>query len=159
MPNFRLKELRIEKSISQNELAKLIGLARQTYNHYEVQENIIPLKHLNTLSNYYNVSCDYILGLTNTKKYKNNQKEIDSQKCGTRLKELRKNNHITQIKIANFLHIDQPTWSIYEHGKSLIGTPFLYMVCQQYNISADYLLGKIDYIPNFKEKNNSSKKD
>ena len=151
MPNFRLKELRVERNISQTELAKLIGLARQTYNHYEVQENIIPLKHLIFLSNYYNVSCDYLLGLTNTKTYSNTNQEIDSKKCGSRLKELRKNYHITQIKMANFLNIDQPTWSIYEHGKSLIGTPFLYMICQKYNISADYLLGKIDYIPTKKD--------
>ena len=32
----------------------------------------------------------------------------------------------------------------YEKGKTLILTSFLYTICKKYNISADYLLGKID---------------
>ena len=64
--------------------------------------------------------------------------------CSKRLNEFRKENHLTQTKISGFLHIDQPTWSIYEAGKNLIGTPFLYDICKKYHISADYLLGKID---------------
>ena len=37
-----------------------------------------------------------------------------------------------------------------EKGKYLISIPFLYTICKKYNISADYLLGKIDnpkYLP------------
>ena len=140
--NLRLKELRVNRNISQEELSKNIGLARQTYNHYEVQENIIPLKYLNILANYFNVSIDYILGLSEVNHI--SKTEIDVTLCGKRLKEFRKEKDLTQEKLVEFLNIDQPTWSIYEKGKSLIGTPFLYAICKKYNISADYLLGRID---------------
>ena len=138
----RLKAIRESANLSQKELANILGIAQQTYNHYEVQENIIPLKHLNFLANYYNVSIDYILGLSETSHI--SKEEIDAITCGKRLKEFRKENNLTQEKVAKFLNIDQPTWSIYEKGKSLIGTPFLYAICNKYNISADYLLGRID---------------
>ena len=32
----------------------------------------------------------------------------------------------------------------YEKGKYIIATTYLYQICKRYNISADYLLGKID---------------
>ena len=44
--SIKLKELRLENNLSQLEMANIIGIARQTYNHYEVQENIIPLRML-----------------------------------------------------------------------------------------------------------------
>ena len=59
-----LIRLREERSLNQEEVAKILGIARQTYNHYETKEKIIPIKHLVKLSNYFNVSIDYMLGLT-----------------------------------------------------------------------------------------------
>ena len=44
----------------------------------------------------------------------------------------------------NILNTVHPVISNYESGKFLIATPFLYTICKKYNISADYLLGKID---------------
>ena len=151
MPNFRLKELRIEKNISQNELAKLIGLARQTYNHYEVQENIIPLKHLNSICNYFDVSIDYIFDFTNVSQYENGNKEIDKNKSGQRIKEFRKENKLTQMELAKTLNTVHPVIANYENGKHLIALPFLYELCKKYKISADYLLGRIDKKIMFKD--------
>ncbi len=42
------------------------------------------------------------------------------------------------------LNTVHPVITNYENGKHLIATPFLYTICSKYNISADYLLGKID---------------
>ncbi len=79
-----------------------------------------------------------------TDKYYKFVNNYDVFKIKERLKELRKDNNLTQEKICQYLNIDQPTWSIYENGKSLIGTPFLYMICKKYKVSADYILGRID---------------
>ncbi len=140
--NMNLKNIRTNNNLNQTDIAKILKIARVTYTHYETQENIIPIKHLIVLANYFNVSIDYLLGLTNT--ITKIEKDINLNKCSIRLKEFRKSHKLTQTKLADFLKIDQPTWSIYEKGKSLIGTPFLYMICEKYNISADYLLGRTD---------------
>ena len=61
-----------------------------------------------------------------------------------RLKDFRKENKITQKKLAQELNTSQSTIADYERGKNMIPTPFLYTICKKYNISADYLLGRIN---------------
>ena len=139
-----IKKLREEQNKTQQEIASILGIARQTYNHYEIQDSIIPLKHLNNLANYYNVSIDYIFELTKQRKYSNFKKEININLSKERLKAFRKEQKLTQVKLANILNTFHTVIVDYEHGKNLIATPFLYTICKKYNISADYLLGKID---------------
>ena len=137
-----IKKLREEQNKTQQEIASILGIARQTYNHYEIQDSIIPLKHLNNLANYYNVSIDYIFELTKQRKYSNFKKEININLSKERLKAFRKEQKLTQVKLANILNTFHTVIVDYEHGKNLIATPFLYTICKKYNISADYLLGK-----------------
>lgn len=139
-----IKKLREEQNKTQQEIASILGIARQTYNHYEIQDSIIPLKHLNNLANYYNVSIDYIFELTKQRKYLNFKKEINIDLSKERLKAFRKEQKLTQVKLANILNTFHTVIVDYEHGKNLIATPFLYTICKKYNISADYLLGKIN---------------
>ena len=139
-----IKKLREEQNKTQQEIASILGIARQTYNHYEIQDSIIPLKHLNNLANYYNVSIDYIFELTKQRKYLNFKKEINIDLSKERLKAFRKEQKLTQVKLANILNTFHTVIVDYEHGKNLIATPFLYTICKKYKISADYLLGKIN---------------
>ena len=139
-----IKKLREEQNKTQQEIASILGIARQTYNHYEIQDSIIPLKHLNNLANYYNVSIDYIFELTKQRRYSNFKKEININLSKERLKAFRKEQKLTQVKLANILNTFHTVIVDYEHGKNLIATPFLYTICKKYNISADYLLGKIN---------------
>ena len=139
-----IKKLREDQNKTQQEIASILGIARQTYNHYEIQDSIIPLKHLNNLANYYNVSIDYIFELTKQRKYLNFKKEINIDLSKERLKAFRKEQKLTQVKLANILNTFHTVIVDYEHGKNLIATPFLYTICKKYNISADYLLGKIN---------------
>ena len=138
----RIKELRVKNNLTQSDMANILGTGRSSYAMWESNNNIIPLKRLIILADYFHVNLDYLFGFTNVIKMVS--RDYDINLCALRLKEFRKGNKLTQNKIANILHIDQPTWSIYENGKSLIGTPFLYDICKKYNLSADYLLGKID---------------
>ncbi len=140
----KLIELRENKELKQYEIADILNIYKGLYNQYETEYAIIPTKHLNTLCNYFDVSFDYIFEFSNKLRYLNSNKEINSIKAGTRLKEFRKENRLTQTKLANFLNTVQPVIANYEKGKYLISTPFLYTICKKYNVSADYLLGKID---------------
>ncbi len=139
-----LKTLRERNGKTAVSMAKLINVSDSLYSRYEKEKQSMPLKHLITICDYFNVSLDYIFNFTNTRQYPNNNKTYNIELIKIRLKELRKENNITQAKISEYLNIDQPTWSIYEKGKSLIGLPFLHMLCTKYHISADYLLGRIN---------------
>ncbi len=140
----RLQSLRENNDLTQAKAGNIIGLDSGTYSNYEHEVILIPLKHLNTLCNYYNVSIDYIFNFTNDLNYDNNTKDINKNICGMKLKEFRKENKITQKKLAELLNTVQSVIAKWEKGNNLISTPFLYTICKKYNISADYLLGKID---------------
>ena len=141
----KVKELRERNGITQKELAKYLEIDAKLYSHYETEDRIIPCKHLYAISLYFNVSLDYLFGFTNIKNYETNKKlDINKGEVGIKLKELRKELKLTQTKLAEILNTTQSVIAEYEKGKNLIATPFLYTICKKYNISADYLLGKID---------------
>ena len=64
----RLRDLREDNDMSQAEMAKLLKCSQQTYSRYESHVTEIPLQSLIFLSNYYNTSVDYLLGITNEQK-------------------------------------------------------------------------------------------
>ena len=139
-----IKQLREDNNLTQNDIANILNITRGLYAQYEIADKIIPLNHLNTLSNQFNISIDYLLGLNISKIYPNIKKEINPEICSIRLKELRKEKKLTQVKLAQSLNTSHSVISSYEKGKTLILTSFLYTICKKYNLSADYLLGKID---------------
>lgn len=57
----RLRKLRVEKGMSQEKVAKYIGISRTGYNRYE-SGDIKPVRRLKELSQLFGVSIDYILG-------------------------------------------------------------------------------------------------
>ena len=61
----RIRELREDRDIKQSEISNLLHTTQQMYSRYENGINELPLRHLKTLCQYYHVSADYILGLTN----------------------------------------------------------------------------------------------
>ena len=140
----KLKYLREEKELTQKDLGDLIEVHAATYSQFERESSIIPIKRLNTYANFFNVSIDYLFNFTNIKQYENSKKEPNLKLSGERLKEVRKENKVTQVKLANLLNTTQSNIVGYEKGKFIIATPYLYTICKKYNISADYLLGKID---------------
>ena len=65
----RLKDLREDRDdgVNQADIAKLLNTTQQTYSLWERGEREIPFHHVITLAKFYNVSLDYIAGLTNNK--------------------------------------------------------------------------------------------
>ena len=66
----RLRDLREDQKevIKQQDIAELLGTTQQTYSLWERGDREIPFHHAITLAKFYNVSLDYIAGLTNNKK-------------------------------------------------------------------------------------------
>jgi len=64
----RLKDSREDKDKTQSQIAEVLNMKQQQYARYEIGARELPLKHLATLCKYYNLSADYILGLTDERR-------------------------------------------------------------------------------------------
>ena len=63
----RIRDLREDADLSQTKLAQQLGMSQTGYSKYETGENDIPTNILIKLSRIYNVSIDYMLGISNQK--------------------------------------------------------------------------------------------
>lgn len=140
----RLKSLREKKNLLQKDLAKLLNINHDAYAQYEREYTFIPIKHLNTLCNYFNVSFDYIFEFTDVESNYNTKSEIDRTLSSKRLKDLRKKDKLTQEDLAKKLGVSRTTVTEYERGTNIIATSFLFSICKEYGVSADFMLGKKD---------------
>lgn len=61
-----------------------------------------------------------------------------------RIRDLREDNDYTQTQIAEKLGTSQTMYARYERGASELPTRHLYTLCDLYNVSADYILGRTD---------------
>lgn len=62
--SFNLKTLRSEKGLTQEELSKILNINRATYAHYETGRREPDAQTLKSFAEYFNVSLDYLMGLT-----------------------------------------------------------------------------------------------
>ena len=64
----RIRDLREDRDLKQRQLADFLHCSQQVYSNYELGQRDIPTEVLIKLSAFYNVSVDYLLGLTNNPK-------------------------------------------------------------------------------------------
>ena len=62
--HIRLKQLRSEHNLTQRDLADILGLKPTAISNYESQRNEPSFEKLIILSEHFDVSCDYLLGVT-----------------------------------------------------------------------------------------------
>lgn len=137
--NERLIGIREDNNLSQRDLASILNVSKSTYARWETQEQIIPLNRLVDFCNYFKVSMDYALNLSNENKYKKPISSLDRKLIGNNIKLIRKKFSLTQQNLADLLNTSHSTISAYEAGKTLILTIFAYQICLKYNISLDWL--------------------
>ena len=58
-----LRDLREDADKTQTQIAEVLGTSQTMYARYERGANELPIHHLITLSKYYGVSTDYLLGM------------------------------------------------------------------------------------------------
>ena len=66
----RIRDLREDHDLTQKEMAHNLNCSQQVYSNYELGQRDIPTDILIKLSDFYDVSVDYILGLSNNPKRK-----------------------------------------------------------------------------------------
>lgn len=63
----RIKDLREDNDYTQEFVAHYLGTSQTMYARYERGANELPIRHLLSLCKLYNVTSDYLLGLSNKK--------------------------------------------------------------------------------------------
>lgn len=65
---YRIRDLREDRDLKQRQVADYLNCSQQVYSNYELGQRDIPTDILIKLSDFYNVSTDYLLGLTTNPK-------------------------------------------------------------------------------------------
>ena len=138
-----MRFIREDKNLNQADLANILKTSQSNYSRWEKGTEFIPLDKLNNYCNYFNVSMDYALGLTRKSKG-NGKHKLNPKTLGLRIKIVRKMHKLTQQDLAAMLNTTQSTISAYESGKVVILTVFALQICQRFDISMDYLCGRIN---------------
>lgn len=128
----RLKETREKLELKEKEIALILGISNKTVSGYETGYDTIPMKNLINYANAFNLSLDYLFGLTDENK-SHQPIIIDKRAIGQNLKELRRINNKTQEYVANKINIAVGAYSNYENGKYLISVRTLKGLIRIYN--------------------------
>ena len=62
-----IRNLRIDGGYTQKQIAEMLHIKQNTYSQYEIGTTRYPLDAVVTLAEYYGVSVDYLVGLTDEK--------------------------------------------------------------------------------------------
>ena len=137
----RLKDIRIENDLTQAQMAKILNTTQTSYNRWENNVELISLKKLTKVCNYFNTSMDYLVGITRNN-IGNGKHDLNYSIVGNNIKIFRKENKLSQKDLAILLNTSQSTISAYEAGKTIILTAFALEIVKKYNISLDWLCGR-----------------
>lgn len=140
----KIRNLREDLDIKQNEFAKALQLKAVTYNSYELGIRTMSLKTLDEISIKLNISLDYLFGFSKKKNYKTNFPINYKTLCDNLIK-IRKSSNLSQREISIKMGCTQQVWSKYENGKLLLPVEHLNKFCILMDLSADYLTGKVNH--------------
>ena len=130
----RIRHLREDRDLTQARVAKMLDMSQTGYSKYETGENDIPTAVLIRLSEFYHVSTDYLLGLTD---------QLPGEPLFlARIRLLREEHDWAQQQVANRLHVHRRTYDAYEAGTTDVPVEILIALARLYNVSTDYLLGE-----------------
>jgi len=137
----RICDLRIDHDLLQREVADILGANKNTYPHWESGLYEFPIEIIDKLSQYYNVSVDYLTGLSNDKG--GNLRGYDNKILQKRLRGIREKNNFSQEKIGLIMNgVSQMMLSCYENVVARIPFSSLYIFTKNFEISIDYLMRK-----------------
>lgn len=140
--NFRLESLRDEKDLLQKDITNKLNISPSVYSEWEHNKLTIPTRRLYQLSELFEINIDYMVYLTNKKRFIKVQKDLDTNLVAIRVKEIRKELKLTMRDLAKIFNTTSSAISNYENNKYLILSPFLIKLCKLSNCSIDWVLGR-----------------
>lgn len=135
----RIKDIREDNDITQEQMANILKVNRSTYSMWEIGLSIMTIDQLCQFANYFNYSIDYVLGLNNNRKKYINPNKFSYTNLGMNIKKLRIKNNYSQFALAQKLKVTQACIVRWEKGITKISIPNLYKLSIIFNISLNDL--------------------
>lgn len=130
----RIKDIREDKDITQEQMAKILDVNRSTYSMWEIGLSVMSVEQLCEFANYFKYSIDYVLGLSNNRK--SNETRIFSYKeLGNNIKKLRIKNNYSQIILAKKMKVTQACVVRWEKGITKISLANLYELSKIFKVT------------------------
>ena len=140
--NNNLKHCRENLEMTKEELGDVLGVTKGTVANWENGNDSIPLRQVVKICNQYDLSVDYLLGISRANKEYSKIPKLNKVNIGKKIKQLREKLDYSQTVFAEECDIAQSTLSLYETGNRLISTLTLQIICSKFNISADEILDR-----------------
>ena len=138
----KVKGIRNELELSQEDIAKVLNVKRGTYASWECGSDVIPTRQIYKLAEYFKLSIDYLLEISNQGHMVYHGSDINLSDVGNNIYNLRKKNNLSQKDFAESIGINQSTLWAYEKGKTLITLSSLISLAKVYNITIDSILNR-----------------
>ena len=133
----RIKELRTENGLTQQELAKILNVSSMSISFYENEQRKPDSEFIIACSRFFDVSTDYLLGKTYKRRIPREERIGVFSK---RLKRVRELKGISQRQAAEDLNISPQNLSYYENGRDA-GYGLLVRMARYYDVTVEYLIG------------------
>ena len=133
----RIKELRTENGLTQQELAKILNVSSMSISFYENEQRKPDSEFIIECSRFFDVSTDYLLGKTYKRRIPREERFGAFSK---RLKHVRELKGISQRQAAEDLNISPQNLSYYENGRDA-GYGLLVRMARYYDVTVEYLIG------------------
>ena len=133
----RIKELRTENGLTQQELAKILNVSSMSISFYENEQRKPDSEFIIACSRFFDVSTDYLLGKTYKRRIPREERFGAFSK---RLKHVRELKAISQRQAAEDLNISPQNLSYYENGRDA-GYGLLVRMARYYDVTVEYLIG------------------
>lgn len=130
----RIKDIREDKDLTQEEMAKILGVNRSTYSMWEIGLSFMNVEQLCKFSSYFGYSIDYVLGLNNDRKNYATSK-FSYKVLGENIKNLRIKNDYSQVNLAQKMKVTQACVVRWEKGITKISLPNLYELAKIFGVS------------------------
>jgi transcriptional regulator with XRE-family HTH domain len=145
----RIKELRIENNLTQEELGEKFNLGKSTISNYENNNRLLDIEILIKYAEYFNVSVDYIACTSNSKLPESSKFKLLSNKniselfkvFSERVKNLMFINELTSEDISNKINISKADFFNYIIGTDYPSMDTLKKITKVLNTTLDYLFG------------------
>lgn len=131
----RIRELREQAGLNQQELADKLNVSRVAVTKYELGQTT-PAKRLPQLAAVLNTTADYIINGEDSESSPSSNIGL-----GARIQNLRKEHNITKQGLARECNVPTNVITSWECNKTQPSLSLLALLADKFNVTTDYLLG------------------